>query len=320
MAKCERCGATFDYEERQGVCPKCCFYNRKPGAVQQDTEWMKHYNIEDNSYQLPKSEGLEELFPEKHSRWSKKKHINRREKEMSEKSRRKSTGHRLSDSRRDRWKGDGADRSYGRAERDSRAPIIGKVVAFCMVVCIVLIAVTVLLRIADTRGWNFGQGENTEEYKMMQVKKITAEEAASGINVGNLTYYVGEAKTLFQEGELSDLPAGEKCIGIWMENNQSTLDYDGYDWEKPYVFDGTNFREMVDADALDDGYRFTEEGIETASVYGAGYKDMYGYGIFFVDADTQSVILSLPCQVVDPDHTDVAAYSEVIDISISLNQ
>src|SRR5699024_7640730 len=98
------------------------------------------------------------------------------------------------------------------------------------------------------------------------------------------TYYVGEAKTLFQEGELSDLPAGEKCIGIWMENNQSTLDYDGYDWEKPYAFDGTNFREMVDADALDDGYRFTEEGIETASVYGAGYKDMYGYGIFFVDA------------------------------------
>ena len=62
MAKCERCGASFDYDERQGVCPRCCFYNRPPGAARQDTEWMKYYNVEDNSYQLPKSEGLADLF------------------------------------------------------------------------------------------------------------------------------------------------------------------------------------------------------------------------------------------------------------------
>ena len=69
MAKCERCGASFDYDERQGVCPRCCFYNRPPGAARQDTEWMKYYNVEDNSYQLPKTEGLEDLFPERGSRW-----------------------------------------------------------------------------------------------------------------------------------------------------------------------------------------------------------------------------------------------------------
>ena len=74
MAKCERCGASFDYDERQGVCPRCCFYNRPPGAARQDTEWMKYYNVEDNSYQLPKSEGLADLFPEEKSGWTKRLH------------------------------------------------------------------------------------------------------------------------------------------------------------------------------------------------------------------------------------------------------
>ena len=55
MSRCKRCGTSFDYNERDGVCPRCCFYNRPPGTVGYDDEWAKNYNIEDNSYQLPKS-------------------------------------------------------------------------------------------------------------------------------------------------------------------------------------------------------------------------------------------------------------------------
>lgn len=52
MAVCKRCGATFDYNQREGVCPKCCFYNRPANAWQDDDSWIKNYNYEDNSYDI----------------------------------------------------------------------------------------------------------------------------------------------------------------------------------------------------------------------------------------------------------------------------
>ena len=50
MAVCKRCGTTFDYNKREGVCPKCCFYNRPVSAWQEDDSWVKKYSYEDNSY------------------------------------------------------------------------------------------------------------------------------------------------------------------------------------------------------------------------------------------------------------------------------
>ena len=52
MAVCKRCGATFDYNKREGVCPKCCFYNRPNTTWQEDDSWIKNYSYEDNSYEF----------------------------------------------------------------------------------------------------------------------------------------------------------------------------------------------------------------------------------------------------------------------------
>lgn len=326
MAKCERCGASFDYDERQGVCPRCCFYNRPPGAARQDTEWMKYYNVEDNSYQLPKSEGLADLFPEEKSGWTKRLHAGHREKTAAGGGRRDSSvryrkADRQKAARRETSKSRGtAAGAYRDGEDSGRASLLGKVIAFVVIICILMVVITAVLQVTSARGWRFNSGEKEQEDKNIRIETISAQEAAEGVTAGDLTYYVGEAETLFQEGELSDLPAGEKCIGIWLEDNESVLDYTGYSWERPYVFDGTNFREMVDVGALDDQHYFTEKGIETASVYGVGYEDMYGYAVYFVDAAAQSVTLSLPCLTVDENDTDVAGYSEVIDIAIPLNQ
>lgn len=317
MAKCERCGASFDYDERQGVCPRCCFYNRPPGAARQDTEWMKYYNVEDNSYQLPRSEGLADLFPEGKSSWAERFCVGHREKTAAGASRRNSSvRHRESDRLEKRFQS-GSSRTAGSRNRTS---LLGKVIAFVIIICILAAAATAVLQLVSEQGWKFNSSEKEREDKNVQIETISAQEAAEGITAGDLTYYVGEAKILFQEGELSDLPAGEKCIGIWMEDNESMLDYTGYDWERPYVFDGTNFREMVDVGGLDDQHYFTEKGIETVPVYGVGYEDMRGYAVFFVDAAAQSVTLSLPCLMVDENDTDAAEYSEVIDIVIPLRQ
>ena len=52
MAVCKSCGATFDYNKREGVCPKCCFYNRPNTTWQEDDSWIKNYSYEDNSYEF----------------------------------------------------------------------------------------------------------------------------------------------------------------------------------------------------------------------------------------------------------------------------
>ena len=52
MAVCKRCGAVYDYNKREGVCPKCCFYNRPATSWQEDDSWEKNYNFEDNSYDV----------------------------------------------------------------------------------------------------------------------------------------------------------------------------------------------------------------------------------------------------------------------------
>ena len=54
MAKCRRCGTNYDYEKREGVCPKCCFYNRPSSSPVPDDQWMKNYDIEDNTYEPPR--------------------------------------------------------------------------------------------------------------------------------------------------------------------------------------------------------------------------------------------------------------------------
>lgn len=338
MAKCERCGASFDYDERQGVCPRCCFYNRPPGTPRQDMEWMKYYNVEDNSYQLPKSEGgLEELFPERKRSWAKRIRDSHREKaahtgtsENVSSTRRAREGRNLASARqrearlarnknkysRSNQESASAYREYD--ERTAKGTLAGKIIAIFMVACVLLVVLTAFLKNAGTDGWQFGGVTQTEEGELFTVETRTVEEAAEGITAGDLTYRVGETRTFFREGELSDLPAGEKCIGIWLEDNESVLDFTGYGWERPYVYDGNSFRRMLDAESLDDGDKFTLAGILPFPIYGAGFEDESGYGIFFVDADATSVTLSLPCQTVNPDDTDKINCTEVIDITIPL--
>ena len=65
MAVCRRCGTTFDYNKREGVCPKCCFYNRPNNAWQEDDSWIKNYSYEDNSYEFSTREAD---YDEKNSR------------------------------------------------------------------------------------------------------------------------------------------------------------------------------------------------------------------------------------------------------------
>lgn len=295
MARCERCGTNFDYEKREGICPKCCYYNRPPGAARQDNEWMKHYNVEDNSYQLPKVEGQEAVH-------SQKKRLDRNS--AYQKKNQKRT-------------------SYYRTEKKREKTLFDwkKIIGAIFLVWVIVVFVIVLLNVGESDFIKQMNGNQVEEKTLLQVKNISAEEAAAGIEAGDVTYRIGEVKTLFREGELSEIPPGEKCIGIWIEDNESVIQsYTGYDWERPYVFDGTNFREMIDIGILQDDHLFEEKAIETFPYYNVGYEDVKAFAIYFIDADATTVTLSLPCQKVDQQNTDEKEYSQVLDVRLPINE
>lgn len=297
MARCKRCGATFDYNQRDGVCPKCCFYNRPPGRENTDDEWMKNYNIEDNSYELPRSVVEQE-----------------QDKKKSKKGRTSPASKEKTGNKKSSYYNKKTER-VRRNDRDSRekssSPLIGKII-------LILIFVMVIMGVAS--GVLFGlrtENSKTVTNYDISVNTATVSEASEGITAGEITYKVGEAKVLFNEGELQDLPAGEKCIGIWIEDDESVIDYNGVNWERPYVFDGQNYREMLYVDGLEDAAKF--EGMDIMSAY-LSYYDQAGYAVFFVPADVTTITLSLPCQSVDPENSKKKIYQKVMDVTLSITE
>ena len=310
MARCKRCGASFDYDKRDGVCPRCCFYNRPPGREQTDDEWMKNYNIEDNSYELPRSVVEQEQDYNANGRASHKRTTAKQKQKISgykvrqerEKSKKTSQYY---DSKTERRKRDVQE------EKDGTS-VVKKIIMILLVfVVLVTVAAGVLygLRTSDVSG--------EEENYDIQIKMASDQAAYDGITAGDITYQVGEVKVLFAPGELQDLPEGEKCIGIWIEDDESGVNYDGINWERPYVYDGYNYREMLYVAGLDDAAKF--DGMEIMGKY-LSYYDQAGYAVYFVDADTTSVTLSLPCQSVDAGNSKKKSYEEVIDVVLPITE
>lgn len=307
MAKCRRCGANFDYETREGVCPKCCFYNRPSSSPVPDERWMENYDMEDNTYEPPRLSTEEISAGQKREKKSKRN--NRDKRPRAEKNRRVERQPERNLSRYRSSSVEGAKKSSKKKLFWILFPLLLIVLGFALVF------------LGMRSGKEEGTGKQAKKDNLLEVKSISYEEAAKGVQAGDMTYRVGEARVLFEEGELSSMPAGEKCIGIWLENNESVIShYTGFDWKRPYVFDGENYRELVNVDITADSLLFEEKQIERFPEYAGGDGDICAYAIYYVDADTQSVKLSLPCQKVRENNRDIRDYTGVIEVDIPLGE
>lgn len=307
MARCRRCGTAFDYESREGVCPKCCFYNRPEGTVTQDDEWAKNYNIEDNSYQLPKS-----II------------------EQDEKSRKR---HKYKDTERGSYYGQHRQASVGKQEErkqyarrnDERRDIEGSGKKRWIIGIVICAAVLITTAVTGGAAY-FSQikEKKTGSSRDFTITDMDLDQAKEGVAAGDTVFVVGEAKVLFKEGDLPEMPSGEKCIGIWLEADESDIDYNGIYWDRPYVYDGGNFRKMVDVNGIASSDRFEDlgDGAEVFPYYIDSYEENIesGYAVYFVDKDAKEVTLSLPCQSLDSDDDQEIRYDEVIDIRIPIEK
>ncbi len=319
MAKCRRCGATFDYDKKDGVCPKCCFYNRPPGAPHHDEEWISSYNVEDNTYELPKS--IVETAEEEPG--SILRHIRARErrKYTSAKECHTEGSHVHTETRTSRsGTGRPASRSHARPNDSSRNRHLKKSIRV-IVVCIMLAAILAVIftgymarKITDTDF--FSKWDNSFE-----VKEGTADELQGGLPVGDLTFYTDDqgAVVLFNEGELPEIPAGEKCIGIHLTDNESDLNYNGIDWKRPYVFDGKYYRELVDANVMNSKRLSETLNTEFMPQFISSYNDFDGMAVYFIDKDADAVTLCIPDQSLGDDGDSVICRGAV-DIELSVKE
>lgn len=319
MVRCKRCGASFEYEKRDGVCPKCCFYNRPPGALEPDNSWMGDYNIDNNSYVPPRLSSEDVLegrhdrgwkrdsYHEERLREQKKKKKSQNERKQKEKQREKS---------QQRQQKKTVDKKP--SGKKSRKGGCGCLIALLMVIIVIYSCMMYLLsedHLESIKNEMVGQPAGQELYS---VWSVMPEEAADGVQAGDIIYQVGEVRELFGPGELPELPAGEKCIGIWISDDEFGLNYNGSDWCRPYVHDGVNFREMVSVDGLESEELFGQKGVEYFPVYSVGYEDISAYAVFFVREDAQSVVLSLPCQFVTGKNRDQVEYTQNAEVELPI--
>lgn len=167
MAQCKRCGTSFDYEKREGVCPKCCFYNRPPGTAWDDEEWTRHYNIEDNSYELPKTETWQEDdFDSSDSgrfQWKKNKKECHKEGSHSHKT---------------------TKQTKAKKKKSNSSSIMKKIIVIMVLLVVLMIAFMVIAGVVMSVRYETSTAD-TEEFV---VENAEWEDLQNGVKAGQLTY------------------------------------------------------------------------------------------------------------------------------------
>ncbi len=313
MAVCKRCGTVFSYEKRDGVCPKCCFFNRPEGTVGSDDSWIKNYNYDDNTFEFPKISSEEILegrkrkekirFRPNMDRQNDRNELARKIREAANIERGKTGTINVGRERPAK-----TARNYN-SKKKNPIQIISIIVV--LLILILTIVPSVIKAIYEEIRYKNLITENVKvsnsQIEPVETIAITPQEASEGIQAGDVYYTIGDVVTLFEDQELESLPEGEKCIGIWIKDNEDEIEYERLDWIKPYVYDGTYYRDIIDYSSDDDVYDTLEDRYPW---YKSDY-DNEGYAIYYVDKDAESVTLSLPSMIVDEDGIIQEAIYEV---------
>lgn len=315
MAKCKRCGAIFDYDKKDGVCPKCCYYNRPPGTPERDTEWISTYNVEENTYQLPKSI-IEQEEEEHRGLFRRKSHADRR-RYTSEKDCRMEGSHVHTEKRGSASAARGGAKSIPSESAGKNKKMVGIILFLILLVSALSIIAPFIFEkvLRSVEGGNGGpEMINVESW---EVRQIPAEDFSEGVQIGELTYSGGEggAEEFMKTGEIPEIPKGEKCIVIHLKADESSLDYHGTDWARPYVYDGQNYHELVNGLVMKSHNLPKIRDNEFMYRYLSKYenKDFDGLAAFFVDENAESVTLCIPDQRVEDGS---AALKGVVEIEL----
>lgn len=242
MAKCKRCGTVFNYNKSEGVCPQCRFYNRPEGAPDYNNEWFSSYNVEENTYELPKS--------------------------ITD-----TTG----------TAKEGKNRSWiGRSK-------IKNYLIPCAIILVILVPAFFVFIGLD--------GVMVGTMTSYSVETMSRKKLEKGARIGDLTFSSDcQARVLFDEGEVEWMPKGEKCIGIRISDNETILEEHSILWQRPYVFDGSSYRDMLDHYNTNVLKTFGLPDVNFMTEYLSKREDFDGIAAYFIDKDADTVTLCIPGQ------------------------
>lgn len=299
---------------------------------ERDTEWISTYNFEENTYQLPKSIIEQE---EEHRSIFHRKHFGERKKYTSDKDCHVEGSHVHVEKRHGIFGSKTAQKERkAEARRTAKTTqkndlgsalklvkIIG--IIFFIIMLLTTLIPFLLIFIADSGFFNNDSKKNPGDSKpeAFEIREMSLDEISQGAAIGDMTYSVDPrgALVFMREGDIPEIPKGEKCIAIHLTTNESALGYDGVDWMRPYVYDGHNYRELVDGLVM--GSHNLPQTRDNSFMYRylspTSNEDFDGLATYFVDKKAETITLCIPEQTVE---NDSAVLKGVVEITLPVNE
>ena len=308
MAKCRRCGALFDYDREEGVCPRCCFYNRPAGSPHHGDEWLSSYNIDDNTYEPPKqSMTFEE---EADSIWTKR--LRRGRKKYSfDKDCHTEGSHVHVDSASKRITGNAGEPKGITPSKFSA----GRILVCALLLAVILFGVKNLYHKLPSLPSDTDKAPEKPAPQEFAVEEMAWDALQKGAAIGDMTFTTDAqgAVVLFEEGQIPELQPGEICVGVPLKTDESRLGYSGIAWKRPYVYDGRYYRELVDKSLMGAKGINVRMGIDFMSEFLSVYneKDFDGMAAYFIDKDAEEITLCIPIQTIEDDKVVTSGVTQI---------
>lgn len=293
--KCMKCGKRYDWEENDGVCPKCCMYNWKESAEEQH---QRLHETEDNGYTHRETYTREQGSYGQSTTYT---------------GRQSSYGHQTYNA------GGGRGYEQERVDRKSRR-IRNFLIAGIVAAMFLPYAVEIGSEVVKEVGLNNAPDASEPGKEGVEIVPVLQGSAFCIQEEEKIQVTVAEAVTIAEADTLAGAPMGEKLVAVHMssqipeEYQDQTYDYAYKPTEEFYIASGAAFKDAVDAYCLEEVIPEIWEMYPEFDYYSVLYESD-GYAFFFVPAEAAELTM-----YVEMRNTQTGEVEKIYEIPVKLEE
>lgn len=312
LARCVRCGKTFDFDMYSGLCPECGCFHRKPGVSAHEPGGIK-----DKTIVRPEAHTIEAEY-ERHIKWDEM--LGRPHDHKTTTEGRKTT----TEGKKTTTEGKKTTTEGKKVTAaGSNIPVTGEVRGVGKMVGIVVAAAVIVLILASALPYVMDKiiplfGESVRPTEGME---IVAGSCGEEHTAGDYTYVVSDAYALVSSEEAKtrydvDIPDDSKLVIVSMDilySGEGDVDYGKR--TMPYVNDGTAYREYIGTDQVDpvlQDFGVYDMMISGYDIYVSGER-AWGFIPYLVDADADMITVCCECRSGD-------SLKEIYEVSLPVQK